>query len=83
MSSLGNGRYWKDSDLSQVHRGNVSQVRFLPFHPTLDLIFVSFSHIFWVDASSEGSMEMSLRGISSLPAAQSSHVDDSVDSVLQ
>ena len=50
---------------------------------TLDLFFVSFSHIFWIDASSEESMEMSLRGISSLPAAQHSGVDGSVESVLQ
>ena len=50
---------------------------------TLDLFLVSFSHLFWVDASSEKSMEMSLRGISGLPATQYSGVDDSVESVLQ
>ena len=41
------------------------------------------SHVFWVDASSEGSITMSLRGISSISAAQASCLDDSVESVLQ
>ena len=50
---------------------------------TLDLFLVSFSHIFWVDASSEESMELSLRGISNLPAAQHYGVDGLVESVLQ
>ena len=49
----------------------------------VDLFLVSFSHLFWVDASSEESMEMSLKGISSLSAAQYSGVDGSVESVLQ
>jgi tetratricopeptide (TPR) repeat protein len=40
------------------------------------------SHVFWIDASSEESIAMSLRGISSIPAAQASFVDDSVESVL-
>jgi hypothetical protein len=47
------------------------------------LFFVSFSYLFWVDASSEESMVLSLRGISSLSAAQHSGVDGSVESVLQ
>ena len=41
------------------------------------------SHVFWVDASSEESIIMSLRGISSISAAQASCLDDSVESVLQ
>ena len=41
------------------------------------------SHVFWVDASSEESIIMSLRGISSISTAQASCVDDSVGSVLQ
>ena len=41
------------------------------------------SHVFWVDASSVESIIMSLRGISSIPAAQASSVDDSVECVLQ
>jgi tetratricopeptide (TPR) repeat protein len=41
------------------------------------------SHVFWIDASSEESITMSLRGISSISAAQASCLDDSVDSVLQ
>ena len=49
----------------------------------VDLFLVSFSHLFWIDASSEESMEMSLKGISSLSAAQYSGVDGSVESVLQ
>ena len=42
-----------------------------------------FSNVFWVDASSVESITMSLRGISSISAAQASCLDDSVDSVLQ
>jgi hypothetical protein len=41
------------------------------------------SHVFWVDASSEESITMSLRGISSISAAKASCLDDSVESVLQ
>ena len=41
------------------------------------------SHVFWVDASFVESITMSLRGISSIAAAQASCVDDSVESVLQ
>ena len=83
MSPLGNGRDWKDPDISQVHGGNIAQVRFLSCSITLDLFLVRFSHLFWVDASSEESMIISFRGISSLPAARNSGVNDSVDSVLQ
>ena len=50
---------------------------------TLDLFVDRFSHLFWVDASSEESMELSLKGISSLSAAQHSGADGSVQSVLQ
>ena len=39
--------------------------------------------MFWVDASSHESMTMSLKGISSMPAAQASGVDGSVESALQ
>ena len=39
--------------------------------------------MFWVDASSFESINMSLRGISSIAAAQASCVDDSADSALQ
>ena len=41
------------------------------------------SHVFWVDASSVESITMSLRGISSISAAQVSCLDGSVESVLQ
>ena len=41
------------------------------------------SYVFWVDASSVESITASLRGISSIPAAQASCLDDSVDFVLQ
>ena len=41
------------------------------------------SHVFWVDASSEESIVMSLRGIFSISAAQASCLDDSVKFVLQ
>jgi len=43
----------------------------------------SFSHVFWVDASSHESITMTLKGISNMPAAQASGVDGSVESVLQ
>ena len=39
--------------------------------------------MFWVDASSLENLEMSLRGISNIPAALDSSVDGSVESVLQ
>ena len=42
-----------------------------------------WSHVFWVDASSEESITVSLRGISSISAARASCLDDSVESVLQ
>ena len=42
-----------------------------------------FSHVFWIDASSPDTISMSLKGISSIPAAQASGVNDSVESVLQ
>ena len=38
--------------------------------------------MFWIDASSHESIEMCLKGISSMPAAQEFGVDDSVESVL-
>ena len=41
------------------------------------------SHVFWVDASSEESIIMSLRGISGISAAQAACLDGSVESVLQ
>ena len=41
------------------------------------------SHVFWVDASSEQSIIMSLQGISSISATQASCLDGSVESVLQ
>ena len=41
------------------------------------------SHVFWVDASSEESIIMSFRGISSIATAQASCLDGSVESVLQ
>jgi tetratricopeptide (TPR) repeat protein len=41
------------------------------------------SHVFWVDASSLENINMSLKGISSIPAAQASYLDGSAESVLQ
>ena len=41
------------------------------------------SHVFWVDASSVESIIVSLRGISSISAAQVSCQDNSIESVLQ
>ena len=43
----------------------------------------SFSHVFWIDASSLKTAEISLKGVSSMPATQGFRVDDSVESVLQ
>jgi hypothetical protein len=39
--------------------------------------------VFWVDASSHENIAMSLKGISNVPTAKASGVDDSVESVLQ
>ena len=47
------------------------------------IFYPSFSYVFWIDASSFESIEMSLRGISSIPAAQDFGVDDSTQSFLQ
>ena len=85
MSPLGVGRDWKDPDLSQVHRRNVWLVSDSGIIcDSFGLIFdTSFSHVFWVDASSLDSIPMSLKDISSIPAAQASCVAGSVESVLQ
>ena len=84
MSPLGNGRDWKDPDLSQVYRGNVRQVSIFIRQVGIGLMyFSSFSHVFWIDASSHESMTTSLKGISSMHAAQASGVDGSVESALQ
>ena len=53
----------------------------IPIHNHYIFIcYVSFSHVFWVDASSSESIEMSIAGMS---AAQDCGVDGSVLSVLQ
>ena len=49
----------------------------------MSFLACSFSHVFWIDASSHENMEMSFKGISSMPTAQDFGVDDSVESVLQ
>ena len=41
------------------------------------LIAFSFSSVFWIDASSGGTVTQALKGICSLPAAQSSGLDGS------
>ena len=48
-----------------------------------ELSDMGLSHVFWVDASSEESIIMSLRGIFSISAAQASCLDGSVEFVLQ
>jgi tetratricopeptide (TPR) repeat protein len=53
--------------------------------PTLiseNLIVFSFSSVFWIDASSAGSITQGLKGICNLPAAQSSGLDGSPESAL-
>ena len=47
------------------------------------IFHTSFSHVFWVDASSHESILVSLKAICSIPAAQASGVDGSVESALQ
>jgi tetratricopeptide (TPR) repeat protein len=42
----------------------------------------SFSHVFWIDASSIGTITQGLRGICNLPEAQSSALDGSPQSAL-
>ena len=46
------------------------------------LITPSFSHIFWVDASSVNTIIQTLKGICNLPEAQSSGLDGSPESAL-
>jgi hypothetical protein len=52
-------------------------------HNTGSISCSRFSHVFWADASSHESLVSSFEGITSIPAAQASGVDDSVESVLQ
>ena len=47
MSPLGNGRDRKDPGLSQVYRGNVSQVRFLSFYLKHLIYFLLVFHIYF------------------------------------
>ena len=46
------------------------------------LIALSFSSVFWIDASSVGTITQALKGICNLPAAQSSGLDGSPKSAL-
>ena len=45
-------------------------------------IVISFSSVFWIDASSVGTITQGLKGICNLPAAQSSGLDGSPESIL-
>ena len=45
-------------------------------------IAFSFSSVFWIDASSAGTITQGLKGICNLPAAQSSGLDGSPESAL-
>jgi hypothetical protein len=45
-------------------------------------IAFSFSSVFWIDASSVGTITQALKGICNLPAAQSSGLDGSLESAL-
>ena len=47
-----------------------------------NLIAFSFSSVFWIDASSIGTITQGLKGICNLPAAQSSGLDGSYESAL-
>ena len=47
-----------------------------------NLIPFSFSSVFWIDASSAGTITQALKGICNLPAAQSSGLDGSPESAL-
>ena len=47
-----------------------------------NLITFSFSHVFWVDASSVSTITQALKGICNLPEAQSSALDGSPESAL-
>ena len=85
MSSLGNRRDRKNPNLSQVHRRNIRQVFAFAFDSTVDSFCVlcsRLSHVFWVDASSLESINMSLKGILSIPTAHAPSLDGSVESVL-
>jgi hypothetical protein len=56
----------------------------IPIHNHYKFIcYPSLSHVFWVDASFSESIEMSLKGIAGMSAAQDFGVDGSVQSVLQ
>jgi tetratricopeptide (TPR) repeat protein len=51
------------------------------FISKISIVF-SFSSVFWIDASSVGTITQGLKGICNLPAAQSSGLDGSPESVL-
>ncbi|KIJ95578.1 hypothetical protein K443DRAFT_108573, partial [Laccaria amethystina LaAM-08-1] len=48
----------------------------------IDEMSDSFSFVFWIDASSVGTITQGLKGICNLPAAQSSRLDSSPESAL-
>ena len=47
-----------------------------------NLIFSSFSHVFWIDASSTSAISQGLKGICNLPQAQPCALDGSLESAL-
>ena len=48
-----------------------------------NLITFSFSHVFWIDASSVSTIAQALKGICNLPEARSSALDGSPESALR
>ena len=55
----------------------------IPIHNHYKFIcYASYSHVFWVDASSSKTIELALKGIAGMSVAQDFGVDGSAQSVL-
>ena len=66
-------RKWLAGEYDQRSTSNLISKILIPF---------SFSSVFWIDASSVGTITQALKGICNLPAAQSSGLDGSHESAL-
>ena len=71
------------SVLSLQKKSLLGKCLYIVIQNTRSIFCSRFPYIFWIDAASDESITICLRGISSMPAAQAFGVDGSVESVLQ
>src|SRR5882762_16599 len=84
LPCLWNGRCWKDPDLLEVCGGQLRTVNVaLLYFEMLSNGPFRFWKIFWVDATTTETMDLSLRDIATDPDARASGVERSAKSVLQ